>query len=182
MSVYSADAERLLKTNKYIGPSKAAPYRHASDKWERTHSSCSFLTSALDGGEWSASRFTPPEKDLRYSLDRGLGGRRAGLDTEARGKTLCLFRDQTPVVQCVVRRCTDWAAPAKYYVSVAWPESGRKSQRRKLRYLFNVRKFTCMGRQSQIRIIFVVERTTKLTNSCYYSVQNILYSRPFPRV
>jgi hypothetical protein len=39
----------------------------------RTHS----LTSALDGGEWSASppgRFTPQGKNLWYSLDRRLGG------------------------------------------------------------------------------------------------------------
>jgi hypothetical protein len=36
----------------------------------------SFLTSALDGGEWSASRscrFTPQEKSPRYPLDRRLG-------------------------------------------------------------------------------------------------------------
>jgi hypothetical protein len=35
------------------------------------------LTSAPDGGEWSASllgRFTPREKDRRYPLDRRLGG------------------------------------------------------------------------------------------------------------
>jgi hypothetical protein len=36
-----------------------------------------FLTSALDGGEWSASRpgrFTPQGKSPRYPLDRRLGG------------------------------------------------------------------------------------------------------------
>jgi hypothetical protein len=35
-----------------------------------------FLTSALDGGEWSASRpgrFTPQGKSPRYPLDRRLG-------------------------------------------------------------------------------------------------------------
>jgi hypothetical protein len=31
-------------------------YRHTGDKGERKYSSFSFLTSALDGGEWSASR------------------------------------------------------------------------------------------------------------------------------
>jgi hypothetical protein len=36
-----------------------------------------FLTSALDGGEWSASRpgrFTPQGKSPSYPLDRRLGG------------------------------------------------------------------------------------------------------------
>jgi hypothetical protein len=32
----------------------------------------------------------PRGKDRRYPLDRRLGGLRAGLDTEARGKILCL--------------------------------------------------------------------------------------------
>jgi hypothetical protein len=37
----------------------------------------SFLTSAIDGGEWSASRtsrFTPRGKNPLYPLDRKLGG------------------------------------------------------------------------------------------------------------
>jgi hypothetical protein len=36
-----------------------------------------FLTSALDGGKWPASRpgrFTPGERDRWYPLDRRLGG------------------------------------------------------------------------------------------------------------
>jgi hypothetical protein len=36
-----------------------------------------FLTSALEGGEWSASRpssLTPRERDRQYPLDRRLGG------------------------------------------------------------------------------------------------------------
>jgi hypothetical protein len=46
---------------------------------ERMYSSYSFLTSALDGGEWSASasrpgRALPPGKEPRYPLDRRLGG------------------------------------------------------------------------------------------------------------
>jgi hypothetical protein len=49
----------------------------------------SFLTSALDGGEWSVSRpgrALPPEKDPRYQV-----GLRAGLDTEARAEVLKLL-------------------------------------------------------------------------------------------
>jgi hypothetical protein len=55
---------------------KLSRYYYAGDNGERRYSSDSFLTSALDGGEWSASRpgcALPPEKDLRYSFDR-LGG------------------------------------------------------------------------------------------------------------
>jgi hypothetical protein len=52
-------------------------YRHAGAKGARRYSSYSFLISALDGGEWSASRTVralPPGKDPRYPLDRKLGG------------------------------------------------------------------------------------------------------------
>jgi hypothetical protein len=51
--------------------------RHDSAWRERKYSSYSFLTSALDGGEWSASRpgrVLPWGKELRYPLYRRLGG------------------------------------------------------------------------------------------------------------
>jgi hypothetical protein len=52
--------------------SKAVPL-HREGVWgERKYSSCSFSTSALDGGEWSASR--PGARTPRYSLYRRLGG------------------------------------------------------------------------------------------------------------
>jgi hypothetical protein len=57
---------------------------------ERSYSSYSFLTSALEGGEWSASSFgraLTPRKEL---------GPRAGLDAEVRGKILCLSRGWNP--------------------------------------------------------------------------------------
>jgi hypothetical protein len=44
---------------------------------DRRYSPYSFTTSAVDGGEWSASlppRALPREKDSRYPLDRRLGG------------------------------------------------------------------------------------------------------------
>jgi hypothetical protein len=54
---------------------------------ERMYNSYSFMTSALDGGEWSASlpirALYPQGKDPWYPLDRRLG-LRADLDTEAR--------------------------------------------------------------------------------------------------
>jgi hypothetical protein len=86
---------------------------------ERRYSSYSFLTSALDGGEWSASRpgraFTPGERTPGTHWRGGWVGPRAGLDTEARGKILCPRLESNPdrpVVQPVVRHYTDWANPA----------------------------------------------------------------------
>jgi hypothetical protein len=51
--------------------------RHGGVWGGRRYSSYSFLTSELDGGEWSASRpaaLYPRGKDPRYPLDRRLGG------------------------------------------------------------------------------------------------------------
>jgi hypothetical protein len=53
-------------------------------------------------GEWSASRpcrALPPGKDSSTHCTGGWVGLRAGLDTEARGKVLCLCQDRIPVVQ-----------------------------------------------------------------------------------
>jgi hypothetical protein len=51
--------------------------RHGGTWGERRYNSYSYLTSALDRGEWSASRpgsALPPGKDPQYPLDRRLGG------------------------------------------------------------------------------------------------------------
>jgi hypothetical protein len=56
---------------------------------KRRYSSYSFSTSALDGGEWSASRpgraFTPGERTPGTYCTGAWVGPRAGLDTEVRG-------------------------------------------------------------------------------------------------
>jgi hypothetical protein len=74
--------------------------RHAGAWGERKYSSYSFSTSALDGGEWSASRpgrtFTPGERIPCTHCTAGLVGPRAGLDTEDRGKILCPRRGSNP--------------------------------------------------------------------------------------
>jgi hypothetical protein len=74
---------------------KLSRYRNASDKGERKYSSDSVLISALDVGEWLDSRpdrALPPRKYPSAHWIGGCVGLRAGLDTEARGKILCLFR------------------------------------------------------------------------------------------
>jgi hypothetical protein len=79
----------------------------------RRYSSYSFSTSALDGGEWSASRpgraFTPGEWTPGTHWTGGWVGPRAGLDTEVRGKIFCPRRESNPdrpVVKPVVRHYT----------------------------------------------------------------------------
>jgi hypothetical protein len=86
------------------------PWRHLG---ERRYSSYSFSTSALDGGEWSASRpscaFTPRERTPGTHWTGGWVSPRASLDTEATGKILCLHRESNPdrpVVQPIVRHYT----------------------------------------------------------------------------
>jgi hypothetical protein len=59
-------------------------YRHAGDKGERNYSSYTFLTSARDGDEWSASlpsRALFLGRDPRYPLIGGWVGLISGKDT-----------------------------------------------------------------------------------------------------
>jgi hypothetical protein len=95
---------------------KLSDYKPRRRLGERRYSSYSFAISALDGGEWSASRpgraFTPGERTSGTHCTGGWVGPRAGLDTEARGKPFGLCRESNldrPVVQPVVRHCTAWA-------------------------------------------------------------------------
>jgi hypothetical protein len=93
------------------------------------YSSYSFLTSALHGGEWSASRpatLCPRERTPGSLCSGGWVGLRAGLDTEATGKILCPCRGLNPdhpVVQSVVRHYTDWATPASLEQVEGWKGS-----------------------------------------------------------
>jgi hypothetical protein len=66
----------ILRCTLWLKKFKLSRYRYAAAKGERKSNS-SFLTSALDGGEWSASclgRVLPRGKDPRYPLDRRRGG------------------------------------------------------------------------------------------------------------
>jgi hypothetical protein len=71
---------------------------------ERRYSSYSYLTSALDRGEWSTShpgRALPPGKGPSVPIVGthwigGWVGPRAGLDGGARRKILCLCRGSNP--------------------------------------------------------------------------------------
>jgi hypothetical protein len=81
-----------------VSKSKAVPLRHAGAKVEKKYSSYS-LTWALDGDEWSASRLGalyPREKTSGTHWIEGWMGLRAALDTQGRGKVVCLCRGSNP--------------------------------------------------------------------------------------
>jgi hypothetical protein len=89
--------------------------RHEGVFKERMYSSTHSLTSALDGGEWSASRpgrFTPRETAPGTHWIGGWVGPRTVLDTEMKRKIPSLCRESNPstqVVQPVAQRYTDSA-------------------------------------------------------------------------
>jgi hypothetical protein len=80
---------------------------------ERRYSSYSFLTSALGGGEWSASRPgrpLPPDKEPPVPIVQEAGWAPEPVWTQRlEEKSSAPVGDRTPAVQSVIRHCTDWA-------------------------------------------------------------------------
>jgi hypothetical protein len=78
---------------------------------ERRYSSCSYLTSALDGGEWSASRLSrdlPPGKGPPVPIGPEAGWAPEPVWTlRLEEKSSASVGDRTPVVQSVVSRYID---------------------------------------------------------------------------
>jgi hypothetical protein len=82
----------------YINKLKLLHYTFRRRLGDRRYSSYSFLTSALDGGELSVSRSgrdLAPGKGVPIVQEAGVCPR-AGLNTEAGGKILCLCRGSNP--------------------------------------------------------------------------------------
>jgi hypothetical protein len=88
--------------------------RHGGAWGERRYSSYSILTSALDGGEGSASRpgrALPPEKGPPVPIVQEARWAPEPVWTHRLGeKSSAPVGDRTPIVQSVVRHYTDWAA------------------------------------------------------------------------
>jgi hypothetical protein len=80
---------------------------------DRRYSSYSFLTSALEGGEWSASRpgsALPPGKEPPVPILQEAGWAPEPVWTKRlEEKSSASFGGRTPAVQSVVRHYTDWA-------------------------------------------------------------------------
>jgi hypothetical protein len=85
---------------------------------ERRYSSYSFLTSALEGGEWSASRpgrALPQGKEPTVPIVQEAGWAPEPVWRQRlEEKSSASVGDRIPAVQSVVRHCTDWATPAPY--------------------------------------------------------------------
>jgi hypothetical protein len=83
---------------------------------DRRYSSYPFLTSVLEGGEWSASRpgrALPPDKEPPVPFVQEAGWAPEPVwKQRLQKKTSASVRDRTPAVQSVVRHYTDWATPA----------------------------------------------------------------------
>jgi hypothetical protein len=92
--------------------------RHEGVFGEWRYSSIQCLTSALDGGEWSASspgRFTPRERGPGTHWIGGWVGPRAILDAVMKRKIPSPRQEskpRTPIIQFVAQRYTDWAITA----------------------------------------------------------------------
>jgi hypothetical protein len=89
--------------------SRYTPWRRLG--WVEVFCSYSFLTSALNGGEWSASlpcRPLPPGKGPPVPVGQWAGWASEPVWTQRlEEKPSVSVRDRTPVVQSVVRHCTD---------------------------------------------------------------------------
>jgi hypothetical protein len=92
--------------------------RHEGVLGEWRYISTHSLTSALDGGEWSASRpgrFTPRERTSGTPWIGGWVGLKAVLDTVVKRKIPSPRREsnsRTTMVQPIAQRYTDWAITA----------------------------------------------------------------------
>jgi hypothetical protein len=98
----------------------SCPATHHEGAWgERRYSSYSFLTLALDGGEWSAScpsRALPLGKGPPVPTGLEVGWTPEPVWTQRLEEKSCAsVGDRTMVVQSVVSHYTDWATPAPCY-------------------------------------------------------------------
>jgi hypothetical protein len=102
---------------KNVKQSLYTPWRRLG---ERRYSSYSFTTSALNGGEWSASRpgrALPPGKGPPVPIVQEAGWAPEPVWTQRlEEKSSAPAGDRTPVVQPVVRHYTAWANPAPTFV------------------------------------------------------------------
>jgi hypothetical protein len=148
------------------------------------YSSHSFTTSALDGGEWSASRPGHALPPVPIVQEAGWAPEPVWTQ-EDRGKILCPCRGSNPdrpVVQPVVRHYTAWANPAPNirYCTVFWNDTDQKV----------TLTFACQnGRLYHMKCLFFGRMdlycTIKLWHSClrtpcvYYNFELMLASETF---
>jgi hypothetical protein len=106
--------EDNIKVKGKVKKGKVVPLRSTeAHLGDRRYSSCSFLTWALEGGEWSASR---PSRALRPCKEppvptvQEAGWAAEPVSTQRlEEKPSSFIGDLTPAVQSVARHYTDWA-------------------------------------------------------------------------
>jgi hypothetical protein len=109
----------LLSSNKWAIKGKVVPLRSTeAHLGERRYSSYSFLTSALGGGERSASRpgrplFPGKEPPVPIVQEAGWAAEPVWTERLVE-KPSASVGGRTPAVQSVVRHRTDWATPAPH--------------------------------------------------------------------
>jgi hypothetical protein len=108
--VWKVKWEASKLANKKAKQSRCTPWWRLGGE---EYSSCSFLTSALDWGEWSASRpgrALPPGKGPPVPIVQEAGWASEPVWTQRlEEKSFTPARDRTPIAQSVVRHYTDWA-------------------------------------------------------------------------
>jgi hypothetical protein len=111
---------RSFIIRKKVKLSHYTPWRHMGGG---RYSSNSFLTSALDEGEWSASRpgrALTPGKGPPVLIVQEAGWAPEPVWTQRlQEKSSASFGDRTPGVQSVVRHYTDWATPAPFIIRIS---------------------------------------------------------------
>jgi hypothetical protein len=85
--------------------------RHGGTWGQRRYSSYSYLTSALDGGEWSASRPGRALPPVPTGWEAGWAPEPVWMQ-RLEEKSSAPVGDRTPIVQPVVRHYTAWATAA----------------------------------------------------------------------
>jgi hypothetical protein len=119
LSMYATLLSELIPHIKVV---QCLTNHHAMEAyWGWMYSSTHSLTSALDGGEWSASRpgrFIPRERPSTRWIG-GWVGTRAVLDAAVKRKIPSPRREsnpRTPIAQPVAQRYTDWAIIAPLFL------------------------------------------------------------------
>jgi hypothetical protein len=102
-----------------VKKSEAVPAAcHEGTRGERRFCSYSYLTSALDGGEWSTSR-SGRAVPLPVPIGKEAGWVPEPVRTQGlENKSFASAGDRTPIVQPVVRHYTAWATAAPKKLSV----------------------------------------------------------------
>jgi hypothetical protein len=127
------------------------------DIWGNADIAPPFLTSALGGGEWPASRPFRFNAGERFSVTHWIGGWVGPtVWTQWRRKNSCTDRNRTRAVQAVASRYTDWTMPHHH----EWQyqtENLRKSLLTRTYYFHQHQEVgTKLSGESCLRLLYII--------------------------